>query len=183
MLTLGDVYPLFRAAFFRLNELERRQSSNGLRGPVRHVDAEKGVARIVLGYDEDGVEVLGPWQQYQQIAGGLKAHIPPTENQIMAITAENGDLEQGTLKPSSWSDDNAAPSQAGDVNKFTFGDVVIELRSDGIFITIGGTATKLASAGFDQQGGRIKHNDKHIDDAHVHDGVMPGGGQSDVPAN
>lgn len=183
MLTINDVYPIFRAAFFRLNELERRQSSNGLRGPVRHVDAEKGLARITIGFDEDGGEVLGPWMQYQQIAGGLKIHTPPTENQIMAITAENGDLEQGTLKPSSWSDDNGAPSQAGDLNKVTFGDVAIELRSDGIFVTIGGTAFKLTAAGLDQQGGEITHNGKHIDASHVHGDVMPGGGQSGVPAN
>jgi phage baseplate assembly protein gpV len=95
----------------------------------------------------------------------------------MTLRSSTGDVEQGTLEPFHWSDDNQSPSEDGDQHVLTFGGVRIELSADGIVVT--GNFRVTGDVDFD--GGYVKSNGKNIDDTHKHINVEPGGGISGVP--
>lgn len=152
----------------RLIEHERRIGAGEWRGKVTDVDPAKGLARIEIAKDEDGNPVKGPWLPYSQVAGGLKAHIPPTVGQTMTIRASTGDLEQGTLDAFHWSDSNQSPSSEGDANVITFGSVTIRLTGGGVTITAGGVTFDFSGAGFVQNGGKQEHDGKNVGSDHKH---------------
>jgi phage baseplate assembly protein gpV len=127
--------------------------------------------------------VKSPWVPYAQIAGDLKFHQPPSVGQVMSLRSENGDIEQGVLDPYHFSDDNPSPSADANSNVLTFGSVKVTLGQSSIEVDIGGTVYTFAAAGFDQTGGYQKHNGTHVDDTHVHGGVIPGGADTEPPAN
>jgi hypothetical protein len=165
---------IVRRLLQRIVEAERRIAATETRGKVKEVDPVKARARIVIGKDEDGAEVLSPWLPYKQQAGELKIHIPPTVGQTMAVRTASGDIEQGTLEPYHWSDDNPANSTEGTENVLSFGDVTVQLKHDGIYVDVGGTSYKFTAAGFDQDGGHQQHDGKNVGSTHVHGGVIEG---------
>ena len=165
----------------RLQEHDRRIGASNWRGKVMDVDPEKALARVELGKDEDGAIIKSPWLPYAQTAGALKAHIPPTVGQVMSMRRSSGDIEQGTLEASHWSDDNQSPSQDGDKNVVTFGDVTIDLSGDGLTVSCGGVTLSLTGSGLAITGGQVTHDGKSIDKTHLHTGVVPGGGLTGTP--
>jgi phage gp45-like len=48
---------------------------------------------------------------------------------------------------------------------------------------VGGVTMTLTAEGLAITGGRITHNSKNIGSDHVHGGVVPGGGNTSIPAN
>jgi phage baseplate assembly protein gpV len=174
---LGDL-------FARVNDLERRLSNMVRHGTVHpgSTDPAAGTTRLRLG-GTDEEPYLSPPVKYGQVAGALKVHSPPSDNQQMTIFSASGDWRQGIALPMTWSDQNQSPSDKGDEHVMTFGDVTVKLTAGGVTVSVGGVTWTLSSAGEVTEGGEVKHNGKNIGATHFHGGVIPGGGNSDVPAN
>jgi phage baseplate assembly protein V len=105
----------------RVAEMERRQDNQVRHGKVTDIDAEKQLARIEIG-ERDGTPLKSAWVPYAQVAGGYKAHTPPTVGQQMTLFAPNGEVRQAVLLPFTWSNDNQSPSDKADEHVDTFGD-------------------------------------------------------------
>lgn len=166
----------------RISELERRVSSQMRHGTVEEVDAAKGLVRMRLG-EEGGTPFIGPWVPYSQMAGGFKAHIPPTVGQQMTMLSPTGEFEQAVAMPMTWSNQNQSPSDKPDENVITYGNVTITIKDNLFKVQVGGVTYDFTGQGIDVNGGHIKHDGKKIDSGHIHGGVIPGGGETDVPAN
>lgn len=194
---MDDLIQVLLSLVQDVSELKRRTAASNWRGKVKEVDPEKGTARIILGQDEDGNDVLSPPLPYAQTAGALKIHTPPSVGQQMEVSTSGGDMEQGTLRPLHWSNENTSPSTKGDEHVATLGQFRVEIRSGEIVITVpkvklvaGGSTFELTDSGLTLvakavavTGDTMKHNGKSIDATHIHGGVIPGAGNTDVPAN
>lgn len=181
MAILRELTEALREVNTRLQEQNRRLAGVEMRGKVAQVDTQKKMARIVIGKDSDGNDVLSPWRPYKQAAGALKFHNPPSVGQVMICRGEGGDIEQGVLEPFWWNDDNQSPSDKDDEHVLTFGNVRIDLKGDGVTATVGGVTYKLTASGLEVDGGHIKNDGVVIDKNHVHIGVEPGAGTTGVP--
>lgn len=177
-----DATKLFVEVFRRLAELERRADGMVKQGPVAEVDPAAGTVRIRLG-GTDSEPFLSPPIPYAQIAGALKVHTPPSVGQQMTIVSGGGDFRQGLAVPMTWSDQNESPSQSGEENVVTFGDVRLELKSGGLKISVGGVTVEITGSGVTFTGGRVEHDGKNIGSTHIHGGVEPGGANTKEPAN
>ena len=183
----------------RVAELERRFSGVLRHGTVAQVDPAKATLRLTFGEDEDGTPFLSPWVPYAQIAGALKVHTPPTVGQQMTTLSPSGDWMQAIAVPMHWSDQNVSPSKAGDENVLTYenvtatikddlcevvvGAATLKLTSAAVTIKVGGVNVEVSDAGVAITGGKVTHEAKNIGSTHIHGGVVPGGGLTDVPAN
>lgn len=166
----------------RLQEHERRIGGHELRGKVKEVDTKKQLARLVIGKDDDGNEVLSPWLPYKQTAGAVKFHNPPSVGQVMSVRSESGDIEQGLIEPFRWNDENASPSEAEDEHVLTFGDVTVTLTGGNVTFAIGGVTVVVSGGGVTVNGGQIVHDGRNIGSTHKHTGVEPGAALSGEPA-
>jgi phage baseplate assembly protein gpV len=183
----------------RVAELERRFSGIMRHGTVEEVDPGKQIVRMNFGKDVDGKPFLSPWVPYAQIAGALKVHTPPSKGQQFTMLSPTGDWQQAVALPMTWSDQNKSPSSNGDENVLTYGNVkatikddltqvdvggtVLEVTSDHVKITVGGVTVEITDGGVAITGGKVTHDGKNIGSTHIHGGVVPGGGLTDVPAN
>ena len=183
----------------RIAELERRFSGVMRHGTVEEVDPGKQRIRLNFGKDVDGTPFLSPWVPYAQIAGALKVHTPPSKGQQFTALSPNGDWQQAVALPMTWSDRNTSPSSNGNENVLTYGNVTatikdglcevvvgaasLNLTSAAVTIKVGGVNVEVSDAGVSITGGRVTHDGKNIGATHIHGGVVPGGGLTDVPAN
>lgn len=183
----------------RVAELERRFSGTMRHGTVEEVDAATQIVRMNFGKDVDGKPFLSPWIPYAQIAGALKVHTPPSKGQQFTMLSPTGDWQQAVALPMTWSDQNTSPSSNGDENVLTYGNVratikddltqvhvggtEFEITSGRVLIKVGGVTVEITGGGVSITGGRVEHNGKNIGSTHIHGGVVPGGGLTDVPAN
>lgn len=167
----------------RVAELERRVFGMMRHGTVAQVDAAKGMVRLKLGESTAGGDFLGPWVPYSQLAGAIKAHVPPSVGQQMTIMSPSGDLRQAVAVPLTWSDQNESPSSAGDENVVSYGDVTLTLNADSLRIAVGGVSMVISAEGVSITGGRVEHDDKNIGSTHIHGGVVSGPTTTNVPAN
>jgi phage baseplate assembly protein gpV len=183
----------------RVAELERRFSGTMRHGTVEEVDAGKQIVRLNLGKDVDGKPFLSPWIPYAQIAGALKVHTPPSKGQQFTMLSPTGDWQQAVALPMTWSDQNQSPSGSGDENVLTYGNVRVTIKDDltkvlvggtefeitsgQVHIKVGGVTVEITGGGVSVTGGRVEHDGKNIGSTHIHGGVVPGGGLTDVPAN
>lgn len=137
----------------RIASLEKRLAGMMRHGPVKEVNAKEGWVRLDLGQGTDG-PLLSPKIPYAQMAGALKAHVPPSEGQQMTYFAPGGDPRQAIALPMTWSDKNKSPSEKGDENVFTFGAFKAEIRGNELVVEVprillkcGGTTFELTAAG------------------------------------
>lgn len=130
----------------RTAEIERRFDGMVKQGPVAEVDPKSGTVRVRLGGSEKE-PMLSPPIPYAQIAGGLKVHAPPTIGQQMTVLSGAGDFRQGLAVPMTWSDNNRSPSEKGDENVLTFGQVRIEIKGNSLRASVGGTSIELSEDG------------------------------------
>jgi len=130
----------------RLSALEKRVAGMIRHAPVEEVNPAEGWVRFDLGEGDNG-PLLSPKVLYAQIAGGLKAHTPPTKGQQMTIFAPGGDMRQAVALPMTWSDQNKSPSDKGDENVLTFGSVTVVLKGESVKVTVGGTSFEIYSDG------------------------------------
>lgn len=120
-------------ALARSTQQDWRAANAKTTGPVTHVDAKAGKARIRLG-GTDEEPFLSPWVRYAQVMGALKVHTPPSIGQQMDLHSDNGDFEMGTLHPRTQSEANPSPSEKGDEHVVTFGPWTITLKGDELSI-------------------------------------------------
>lgn len=167
----------------RVADLERRVFGMMRHGTVAAVDPARGMVRIKMGASTAGGDFLGPWVPYSQLAGAIKAHVPPAVGQQMTIMSPSGDLRQAVALPLTWSDQNESPSSSGSENVLTFGAVTITLHADGIRVEVGGVGFEITGDGTFFSGGRVEHDGKNIGSTHIHGGIERGPSNTDVPAN
>lgn len=167
----------------RVAELERKVFGMMRHGTVAEVDTAKGLMRMKLGEATGGGDFLGPWVPYSQLAGAIKAHVPPSVGQQFTMIAPSGDWRQAVAVPMTWSEQNEAPSQAEDENVVTYGDVRLTLKSDSLTVKVGGVTFVVSDDGVTITGGKVTHDGKNIGSTHIHGGVTPGPGTTSVPAN
>lgn len=167
----------------RIAELERRFSGVMRHGTVEEIDTARHRVRLNFGNDIDGSAFLSPWIPYAQIAGALKVHTPPSEGQQLTALSPNGDWQQAIALPMTWSDQNASPSTAGEEHVLTFGDVRLTIREQMLEARLGPVTFKVTPEGIAITGGKLTHEGKDIGATHIHGGVIPSVGVTDVPAN
>jgi phage baseplate assembly protein gpV len=181
----------------RVADLERRFSGVFRHGTVEEVDPAKQIVRVKFGEDKDGKPFLSPWVPYAQIAGALKVHTPPTKGQQMSTMSPTGDWMQAVALPMHWSDQNQSPSQNGDENVLTYGNVRATIKDDLVRVVVGGCTLEVTSAhvkieiggvthtidsgGLTTDGGRIEHEGKNIGKDHKHKDVQSGGSLTGHP--
>jgi phage baseplate assembly protein V len=129
----------------RVSMLESQVSRVHRQGTVAEVDPAKQVVRISMGTEDDGKPFVGPWVPYAQFAGALKVHTPPSVGQTVHMLCPSGDFEQACAVPLTWSDQNVSPSQKGDENIITYGNVKIELRNGQLKATVGNTVVDITN--------------------------------------
>ncbi|MBY0400956.1 phage baseplate assembly protein V [Myxococcota bacterium] len=127
----------------RVAELERRVYGMVRHGTVAEVDPAQGLVRLKLGPSTSGGDFLGPWVPYSQMAGAIKAHVPPSVGQQFTLIAPSGDLRQSVAVPMTWSDQNSAPSGAGDQNVLTYGNARLTLADDLLEVEVGGSLVRI----------------------------------------
>jgi phage baseplate assembly protein V len=181
----------------RIAELERRFAGTIRHGTVAEVDPASGRARLDLGESTEGGRFLSPWVPYSQIAGALKAHVPPSVGQQLTLVAPGGDWQQAVAVPLGFSEKNPSPSSAGDRNVITYGNVTLTLADDlvraeigslafeitsaKVRITVGGVTFMVSGGGVEITGGAVRHDGRNIGSTHIHGGVTPGEGKTDLP--
>lgn len=131
----------------RISELERRAAGSQWRGTVKEVDPKKGTARLVIGQDDDGQDVLSPPIPYAQTAGALKLHNPPSVGQQMEVYAQGGDIEQATLRPLHWKNDLTSPSDKGDEHVLELGSTKVRVKGDEVFVQRGEQSVHMKADG------------------------------------
>lgn len=165
----------------RVAELERRFSGTMRHGTVEEVDPAKQIVRLNFGESDDGKPFLSPWIPYAQIAGALKVHTPPSKGQQFTLLSPTGDWQQAVAMPLTWSNQNPSPSQNGDENVLTFGNVRITVKDNLTEVKVGGVTMKISGEGVAITGGRVSHDDLNIGSTHKHRDVMPGAGLTGIP--
>lgn len=178
---------VFDALLERITRLERNQSSAVLYGTVSDVDTSKQRVRVKLG-ESDGEAVKTPWIPYQQTAGALKIHSPPSVGQQMRVISPGGMLENGMADPMTWSNASPTPNTNGGENQITFGSFSAVLKGNELAITVptlrltcGGTTWVFSGTGEVQTGGVKTHDGKNVGKDHKHLDVVVGGDLTGIP--
>lgn len=126
----------------RLNVLEGRLANLIRDGVVTHVDPDRGVCRLRIGGTVEQ-PLLSPWVRYEQVAGKLSLHLPPSVGQQMRLTSPAGDWRQGLARAHSATTDNPSPGTGPDP-VLTYGaELRIELSDEGLTVTAGAATLAL----------------------------------------
>lgn len=143
----GQVADLYK----QVAEINRRLQNRSRTGTVSEVDAEKGVARVILLEDDGtGKPFKSPWVQWREMAMGQnKTHMPPSVGQQVALVSENGDLTDAVIDMSLPSENNPRPSDKGDSYILSkVGPFELHVSDGGgkAVIKVGGTSLTLTEA-------------------------------------
>lgn len=144
---MSELVEVMLALMQRVQELERRAAGSQWRGTVKSVDPAEGTARLVIGQDDDGNDVLSPPIPYAQTAGALKIHSPPSIGQQMEAYAQGGDIEQATLRPLHWKKDLTSPSESGSEHVVEIGTTKIRVKGDEVFVQRGDQSLHMKADG------------------------------------
>ncbi|MBN9021024.1 MAG: phage baseplate assembly protein V [Rhizobiales bacterium] len=165
----------------RIAELERRFSGMVRHGTVEEVDTSRHCVRLKFGTDVEAKPFLSPWIPYAQMAGALKVHVPPSVGQQFTLMAPAGDWQQAVAVPFTWSNQNPAPSESGEENVLTFGDVSVTLKDSRFEISAAGVTLELTGNGLAITGGEVSHDGRNIGSTHTHGGVALGTAETETP--
>lgn len=94
----------------RVEELNRRVENRERTGTVTEVDAQKGLARVQLGEDDEGKPYLTawiPWEEQRQ--GFIKTFFPPSVGEQVKVGSESGDMTDAIIRGGLPSTANARP--------------------------------------------------------------------------
>jgi phage baseplate assembly protein V len=122
----------------RVADLERRVSGLVRHGTVAEVDPARQRVRLDFG-PAHGAEgrFLSPWLPYAQFSGALRVHTPPTLGQQFTAVSPSGDPQQAVAVPLTHHAGNPSPSNAGDENTITYGNVRMTLADDLVHVDVG----------------------------------------------
>jgi len=165
----------------RIAELERRVSGMMRHGTVDEVDTSRHRVRLKFGTDVEGKPFMSPWIPYAQVAGALKVHMPPSVGQQLTLMAPAEDWQQAVAVPFTWSNQNPSPSESGEENVLTFGDVRMTVKEGRLEVSAAGVTLELTGDGFTIAGGEVRHDGRNIGSTHTHGGVTSGSGMTDIP--
>lgn len=130
-----------RALEERCAWLEGRLERFGRDGTVADTDYSDPTApraRIVIGIDEDGLDVLGPWVPVSMRAGDYNEWRPVSKGQQLTMVSLDGDHEQGRLIGLGHSEQIPAPETDPNTHVHTFGQTRHTLKKDSVTQTVGG---------------------------------------------
>jgi phage baseplate assembly protein gpV len=130
-----DIEEMVARLTFEVARLNRMVSRQMRFGTIAEVDAEKGVARMMLSDPDGGRAFLGPWRPWAELAGATRTWRPPVAGQQMLVVAPGGDLAQSLLLPATFSSQFQAPSQNGSANRETLGSVTLDMEAKRYGIT------------------------------------------------
>lgn len=154
----------------RLAEVERRLRGRSRDGKVVEANEAEGLYRVE--FNENGRTFRGPWMRVQAIsAGGIDIQAEPKVGQAVTVTSESGDMTDGQISLSSFSDGAPRPHDKAGELKIKKGDVSILVSGGGVEIVGDLTIT----------GGAVTHNGVNIGDTHTHSGVETGPGDTGQP--
>ncbi|CAH1657175.1 Phage_base_V domain-containing protein [Hyphomicrobiales bacterium] len=125
---------------YRLAEIERRGRNANRIGTVKaeDIDAERGLARVVLS-EKDGKTYKTGWLPWsEQSAGAAKTHFPPSGEQQVRVRSQNGELSDAEIELSVPSDTNTRASKKADEN------VLLERGKTRISVSDGGDTVTLS---------------------------------------
>lgn len=149
----------------RVAELERRDRNRSREGVVAEIDEAAGLARVRFNGD-DGEPFLGPWMRTQALAsGGVNIQAEPVVGQPVRVESQSGDLADGLISLSSFSDDNPRPHDKAGELAITKGGNALRITGAGVEITGPLTIT----------GPSVTHNGVNIGDTHTHTHGDPAG--------
>ncbi|MEL6784660.1 MAG: hypothetical protein AAFO61_09555 [Pseudomonadota bacterium] len=176
---MDDLASMLAAMSTRITELERRLEQSSRDGRVTAVDYEKGLAKAEIGSDKE--TSVTHWVPWTERSGDHESYDHPTVGEAVKVNAPNGEMALATLERGALSNRESRPHRKPGERMDKMGDTTITQTQNAIIFTASGVAMTLSADGLDVIGGHIKHNGTTIDDTHVHTGVVPGGGLSDVP--
>ncbi|MBD9445754.1 MULTISPECIES: phage baseplate assembly protein [unclassified Rhizobium] len=105
----------------------------------------------------------------------------PVKGAKALLVAPNGDADQAFVFGGEHPGLRPSDLPSGATAIYDSSGNIIKLIGSGIVIQSGGVKMVISPDGVAITGGTITHNGKNIGDTHIHGGVVPGGGTTDVP--
>jgi phage baseplate assembly protein V len=190
---------------YDIGELQRQISNLFRIGTVAELDEAN--ARVKLNVSGLTTDWL-PWGAAR--AGKTRTWSPPQVGEQVMMASPFGDLGQGVIVGSLFSDENAAPAaskdqettvyddgatvdhnsashattvtlNAGGTLTATVGGSSVVMNTSKILLSSNGASIEISAAGVKINGVALTHNSKNVGDTHTHGGVLPGGSNTAVP--
>lgn len=198
---LGQFFSQVNRLERELEEVARRQRNMFRPAEVKSVDPQNYRVRL----DAAGLQSKPvPWVEQ---AGDNMSWFPPSPGQKGFLISPSGEPGIGFFLPTTYVKEGTTPPyDEGEMFGWKRGETEIQIHDkealikvagasitvtdQDITLEIGGTRIRLHEEGIDlngqaikNTGGSLTHNGKNVGDTHVHGGIVPGGSNTDVPAN
>lgn len=170
---------------WRITDLERRGANRKRTGTIAEVGTGENAGKYRVQFsNQNGKPFLSPWMKTRTIgAGGVKFDIVRTVGEQVEVLSENGDLTDGVIDLSVYSNDNARANGANVPLHIQIGDAILEMSGEGLTITAGTITLKgdvKVEGPVTIEGDSLTHNGKNVGSTHIHPesiGVVTGGPQ------
>ena len=141
-------------------ELKRRERGKSRTGKIVDVDEARGLYRVRLrDSSDDGPAFDSPWLPVEALASGaLKIQGEPVMDQTVTINSPSGEITDGVIALSSFSDSDPRPHNKGGELKLTVGGTIILAKADSLTLQSNGSEIVLDAAGIRQTGAEIHLN-------------------------
>lgn len=130
-------------------EQERRNRNRRREGRIIQADPEKGLYRVRLREESGSQKAFdSPWLPVKALAtGSLKIQAEPTVGQWVEVVSESGDLRDGVIEMSAYTEDNARPHDKAGELAVTVGEHRRVVDKDGAETVIGKSLVYRTSGG------------------------------------
>jgi phage baseplate assembly protein gpV len=170
---------------WRISEIERRAANKKRTGTIAEVGTGDNAGKYRVQFSaQNGKPFLSPWMKSRTIgAGGVKFDIVRTVGEQVEVLSESGDLTDGVIDLSVYSNENARANSADVPLHIQIGDAVLEMSGDGLTITAGTIKLKgdvTIEGDVSIAGSSLTHNSKNVGSTHIHPesiGVVTGAPQ------
>lgn len=199
MNALADLADHVAALSRDLAEIQRRQTWQAKEGKVAELDEAAGLYRV-----DFGGGFLSPWLPVEALSSGaLRIQAEPVSGQTVKVVSQSGDMTDGIIALSSFSDANGRPHNRAGELKVSVGGTVITGTADSLTLESNGSTIVLDASGITASGDAISidgntvsidgdgvaitgsgltHNGTNVGDDHQHGGVMSGPAVTGPPA-
>ncbi|WP_375261853.1 hypothetical protein [Palleronia sp.] len=162
-----------------LAEVKRRERGRSREGTISAADPATGRYRV-----DFGGGFTGPWMQAEALSSGdLKIQGEPVVGQRVKVTSESGDLTDGVIALSSFTDASGRPKAANGELVITLAGHRLELTGAGFAFTgpVSITGPVTIEGDFAASDGAFTHNGTNVGDDHKHEDTQPGIGTTVQP--
>lgn len=185
----------------RLAALERRMNTLIMVGTAETSQGSKTKVR----FDDSGAggkpfssPLLAQASSSGKNGGGVSRFTKIGDGMPVLVFSPGGELGQHSrVMPAGPVDDQPSPGAAeNDGDVLQIGDATLAVKNGKTTVSVGGsvielvpgqitiTAAEIRLVGnVTIEGDGVRHNGSNIGDSHIHSGVIPGGGMTNVPAN